>query len=92
MTSASPGEGKTTVCSNLAIAMAEIRRKTLLIDADLRRPRVHQIFDVRVTVIRHGRTDVRRGGRQVVGHAATEAEATDAEPFLPHRTVIGTPL
>jgi capsular exopolysaccharide synthesis family protein len=46
MTSAGPTEGKTTVSSNLAIALAEIRRKTLLIDADLRKPRIHQIFDL----------------------------------------------
>jgi polysaccharide biosynthesis transport protein len=45
-TSSSAGEGKTTVVSNLAIATAEIRRKVLVIDADLRRPRMHQIFDV----------------------------------------------
>ena len=46
MTSAGPGEGKTTVTSNLAIALAEIRRKTLLIDADMRKPRQHSIFDL----------------------------------------------
>jgi capsular exopolysaccharide synthesis family protein len=46
MTSAGPNEGKTTVSSNLAIALAEIRRKTLLIDADLRKPRIHQIFNL----------------------------------------------
>jgi len=46
MTSAGPMEGKTTVSSNLAIALAEIRRKTLLIDADLRKPRIHQIFNL----------------------------------------------
>jgi len=46
LTSAGPAEGKTTVTSNLAIALAEIRRKTLLIDADMRKPRLHRIFDV----------------------------------------------
>ena len=44
LTSPNPGEGKTTVTTNLAIALAEIRQKVLLIDADLRRPRVHDIF------------------------------------------------
>jgi succinoglycan biosynthesis transport protein ExoP len=45
-TSAASGDGKTTVVSNLAIALAEIGRKVLVIDADLRRPRQHKIFDV----------------------------------------------
>jgi len=46
LTSAASGEGKTTTASNLAIAMAEIRLKVLIIDADLRRPRLHSVFDV----------------------------------------------
>jgi capsular exopolysaccharide synthesis family protein len=46
VTSASPGEGKTTVASNLAIALAEINRRVLLIDADMRKPRLHKVFGV----------------------------------------------
>ncbi len=46
LTSGSPAEGKTTLVSNLAIAMADIRRKVLIIDADLRRPRIHNLFDL----------------------------------------------
>ncbi|WP_321476837.1 polysaccharide biosynthesis tyrosine autokinase [uncultured Paludibaculum sp.] len=44
VTSASPGEGKTTVVSNLAIALAETGQRVLLIDADTRKPRIHSIF------------------------------------------------
>ena len=46
LTSACPGDGKTTVACNLSIAMAEIGRKVLLIDGDLRRPRLHKVFGV----------------------------------------------
>src|SRR5260370_12513553 len=46
LTSPSPGDGKTTVACNLSIAMAEIRRQVLLIDGDLRRPRLHKVFGV----------------------------------------------
>ena len=44
LTSAGPTEGKTTVASNLAIALAEIKRKVLIIDGDLRKPRMHELF------------------------------------------------
>jgi capsular exopolysaccharide synthesis family protein len=46
ITSCGPGDGKTTVVSNLGIAMAEIRRRVLIIDADMRRPRMHQLFEL----------------------------------------------
>jgi capsular exopolysaccharide synthesis family protein len=47
LTSASPKEGKTTVVANLAIALAEINHKVLIVDADLRRPRMHNVFGVK---------------------------------------------
>ena len=46
ITSANPSEGKTTVTINLAIALAEINRRVLLIDADMRRPRLQNLFDL----------------------------------------------
>jgi polysaccharide biosynthesis transport protein len=46
VTSAAPGEGKTTTATHLAVAHAEQGRRTLLIDGDLRRPSVHRNFDI----------------------------------------------
>jgi polysaccharide biosynthesis transport protein len=46
LTSPRMGDGKTTVACNLSIAIAEIGRKVLLVDGDLRRPRLHKVFGV----------------------------------------------
>jgi capsular exopolysaccharide synthesis family protein len=46
VTSAGPGEGKTTIVSNLAIVLAQLRRRVLIIDGDLRKPRMHQVFAI----------------------------------------------
>jgi receptor protein-tyrosine kinase len=44
VTSPCEGDGKTTVATRLGLAVAETGRKVLLIDGDLRRPRLHQVF------------------------------------------------
>jgi len=46
MTSAEPGDGKTTSISNLALAIAQTGRKVLIVDADLRRPTIHKLFGI----------------------------------------------
>ena len=46
ITSAAPGEGKTTVASNLAIILAFSGARVLLVDADLRRGRLHSLFGI----------------------------------------------
>ena len=47
VTSAEPGDGKTTILANLAVCYAQAEKRTLLIDADLRRPGLTGLMDMR---------------------------------------------
>ncbi|UKA49898.1 polysaccharide biosynthesis tyrosine autokinase [Arthrobacter sp. FW305-123] len=62
ITSSLPSEGKSTVTSNLAATIAAAGRDVIVVDADLRRPTVHQVFgvlpDVGVTDILSARASI----------------------------------
>jgi capsular exopolysaccharide synthesis family protein len=58
ISSSEPGDGKTTIVANLGVSFAQTGRRTLLIDADLRRPGLTRLFDMKGD---YGLTEVLRG-------------------------------
>jgi polysaccharide biosynthesis transport protein len=62
ITSPEPGDGKTTLTTNLAIAIAQSGKRVLLVDADMRRPRVDKLFSLLnnqgLSTVLDGKTDL----------------------------------
>jgi len=62
ITSPEPGDGKTTLTTNLAIAIAQSGKRVLLIDADMRRPRIDKLFSLLnnqgLSTVLDGKTDL----------------------------------
>jgi capsular exopolysaccharide synthesis family protein len=58
VTSANPGDGKTSVAMNLAIMMAQSEKRVILLDADMRRPAMHRALGI---PNREGLSDLFRG-------------------------------
>lgn len=81
ITSPGPKEGKSTVAANLAATMAQLGRRTLLVDADLRAPTAHEAFGLPEG---KGLTDVVLG-QEVLEEViqATELELLDLLPAGP---------
>lgn len=78
VTSAGPGEGKSTTIANLAIAFAQAGHKSLLIDADLRWPVQHKVFGL----------DQRRGLSAVLVDKVEVAEAIQSVAAVPGLQVL----
>ena len=62
VTSANPGEGKSTVSGNLALVLAQGESKVLLVDCDMRRPSIHKTFKISNT---YGISDLLVGNKKL---------------------------
>ena len=85
VTSSLPGEGKTSTASNIALALRTTGERTLLVDADLRRPQLAGLFglegSVGLTSVLLGRIDLREA---VQKHSASGLEVLTSGSLPPN--------
>ena len=86
VSSPNASEGKTTVCSNLGVALARSKRRVVLVDGDLRKPGLNRAFDVPNA---HGLRDILRGEESLVNTPTEELCQPTAIPNL-HVVTAGT--
>lgn len=77
LTSAGPGEGKSATSTNLAVVMAQLGKRVLLIDGDLRKPRLHEVFGIS-----------NRAGLVNILAASEDPNRVTASPAVPNLLVI----
>jgi succinoglycan biosynthesis transport protein ExoP len=82
VTSALPGEGKSTVALSLAMVNAEQGKRTLLIDADLRQPTIEKLI----------RLEPDAGLAEVLAHRSHWSLATRPVPGRPNLSILGSGL
>lgn len=80
ITSADRGEGKSTICANLAVVMAQAERKVLLLDCDLRLPSQSQLFNL----------EDETGVTALVGRFGEEEHMHLPDEIMPGLTVVGS--
>jgi capsular exopolysaccharide synthesis family protein len=87
VTSPAPGDGKSTTSYNLAVALAQGERRVVLVDADLRRPRLHALMKVKSTP---GLSNVLTAGLDV-NSALVQHPLVENLQFLPAGNIPPTP-
>ncbi len=92
VTSPTPGDGKTLICANMAQAFAQNGEKTLIVDLDMRRPRLEKAFGIseraKVGVTNYIASDV--NVEEILVHVSDNLDILPVGPIPPNPTAILT--